>query len=378
MKDETQKELLQELKTLHSSRTAYNSRDWHLEPVDHYTSPSIFERERVCINAALPQIAAHSSQLPEPGSFLTLEMAAQPLLLSRDEHGDCRAFLNVCRHRGAQLVSAESGCSQRFSCPYHAWTYSNSGDLIAVPHEKQGFPDLDRQTHGLQQLPCEEFAGWIWVRPDGQSGVDARQHLAGLAADIEAMNSADHIVFDTTVRRIAANWKILVEGGLEAYHFRVAHKHTIAPLFLDNLSSYQCFNQHIRSILPRSTLADLSDSEDENWSMRKHANVLYTLFPGSQFLVQDDHFVWIQGRPLAPDLTELRMSTMIPAASNTADQHAYWRKNHDLTIMTLNEDFDLGESIQKGLASGANTHLNFGRFEGALTEFNQFVAEAIT
>ena len=45
--------------------------------------------------------------------------------------------------------------------------------------------------------------------------------------------------------------------------------------------------------------------------------------------------------------------------------------------VTLDEDFTLGEGIQRGMSSGANTHLNFGRFEGALARFNQFVDEAI-
>ncbi len=197
------------------------------------------------------------------------------------------------------------------------------------------------------------------------------------APDIIAMDAGSHVVFDTTTKAIAANWKRLVEGGIESYHFRVAHKDTIAGLFFDNLSSYRCFGRHMRSVLPRSSLNELRDRPEDSWDLSQHANVLYSLFPGSQFLVQEDHFVWIQSVPIAPDRTRLRLSTMIPQQANTVERQGYWRRNHLLTTTTLDEDFELGEGIQRGLASGANTHLNFGRFEGALVWFNRFVDEAI-
>ena len=56
-----------------------------------------------------------------------------------------------------------------------------------------------------------------------------------------------------------------------------------------------------------------------------------------------------------------------------AEAAAHWRKNHDITVRTLSEDFAIGEGIQRGLLSGANTELRFGRFEGALARFNRIV-----
>lgn len=373
----TQAELVSELLELHAKKSPFLDEKWERPGLERYLSPELFALERKHISRSLPQIAAHASELPDPGSFLTLEMAGSPLLLTRDENGIVRAVYNVCRHRGAQLVGEKSGCKHRFSCPYHAWTWNNSGELIAVPHEKAGFPDLDRNEFGLHSVPCEEYAGWIWVSLAGENGIDVTAHLGGLAEEFTAMLGADHVIFDTSTRDIAANWKILVEGGIESYHFRVAHKNTIAPLFLDNLSSYRCIGRHIRSVLPRSTLPELHEQAEEDWDIGKHANILYSLFPGSQFLVQEDHFIWIQGMPIAPDRTRLRLSTLIPRESNTAESREYWRLNHDLTMATLDEDFHLGESIQRGLDSGANSHLNFGRFEGALAQFNRFVDQAI-
>ncbi len=375
MDKETQIELIQELLELRDNKSPFLDESWERPTLERYTSAEFFAREHISLS--LPQIAAHVSELPEPGSFLTMELAGQPLLLTRDEDGVARAFYNVCRHRGARLVGDSTGCQHRFSCPYHAWTWSNQGQLIAVPHEKSGFPGLDRNAFGLSSVACEEYAGWIWVSFAQHGKIDIESHLGELAADIRAMDAGKHLIFESTTREVAANWKLLVEGGIESYHFRVTHRATIAPLFLDNGSSYRSFGNHLRSILPRTTLAELGSEEVENRELLKHANVLYSLFHGSQFLVQEDNFVWIQGTPLEPDRTRLRLCTMVPREDYTPEKQKYWASHHQLTMTTLDEDFVLGEGIQRGLLSGANPHLNFGRFEGALTRFNQFVDEAI-
>ncbi|MBN7798632.1 aromatic ring-hydroxylating oxygenase subunit alpha [Parahaliea mediterranea] len=378
MDKQTQVELLDELVQLHQRKSPFLDEHWVRVDCERYRSEVVFARERERIHRGLPQIAAHVSALPGPGSFATVEVVGAPLLLTRDAEGRARAFHNICRHRGAQLVPEASGCKHRFSCPYHAWTWSNTGDLIAVPHEKSGFPGLNRADHGLHAVPCVEHAGWVWVDlAEGAERVDVPAHLGGMAADMEALAARDHVVFDSVTLDIAANWKLLVEGGLEAYHFRVAHRDTIAPLFLDNLSSYRCFGPHIRSILPRSTLPELADRPAGDWLLGEHANVLYSVFATAQFLVQEDHFIWIQSHPLDAGHTRLVLSTMIPRADNTPERQGYWKKNHALTVKTLIEDFDLAEGIQRGLRGGANRQLNFGRFEGALAAFNQSVDAAI-
>tara|TARA_R110002110_G_scaffold333755_2_gene544664 strand:- start:240378 stop:241520 length:1143 start_codon:yes stop_codon:yes gene_type:complete len=366
--------LLKELVELHECSSPFLDEHWVKIDCERYLSEAVFTRERDRIHRRLPQIAAHVSSLPGPGSFVTREVGGAALLLTRDRDGRVRAFYNLCRHRGAQLVPESSGCKHRFSCPYHAWTWSNTGELIAVPHEKNGFPGLNRAEHSLHFVPCEEHAGWIWVSlAEGAENIDVPGHLGRMAEYIESMGANDHVIFDSVILNIPANWKLLVEGGLEAYHFRVAHRNTIAPLFLDNLSSYRCFGPHICSILPRSTLPELKQQPVDEWVLGEHANVLYSVFPTSQFLVQEDHFIWIQSSPVAADRTCLELSTMIPKQANTSERHDYWTKNHNLTIKTLIEDFDLAEGIQSGLLSGAKQHLNFGRFEGALAAFNQSV-----
>lgn len=372
----TELELLQELVGLKEQRSAHLDEAVTTNAVSDYTDREIFAAEQATIFRALPHMAVHSSELPVAGSFLRKEIAGLPLLLTRDTEGEVRTFLNVCRHRGTRLVDEVEGCRKRFSCPYHAWTWNNQGKLVGVPHEKQGFPDMDRASMGLKQVPCTEWQGWVWVLPQLDAPLDLQSYLSGIEQDFAWFGSDKLRVMHSTEREWRVNWKLLWEGGIESYHFRVAHRATIAPFFNDNLSSYRTFGSHMRSVLPRSTLASLRDTPQQEWRIREHANVLYSVFPTSSLLVQQDHVAWIQTEPLAVDRSRVRIATLAPVddpSDLTPQEAKHWEHNHDITSRTLTEDFEIGESIQHGLLSGANSELTFGRFEGALNSFNETV-----
>lgn len=372
MNRDTELALLRELLGLHERKSAFLAESIQQRPVEDYLDIQRFRKERETVFSSAPQPVVHTSELPEPGSFLRREFAGLPLLFTRDQDRDAHVFLNVCRHRGTRLVDDEQGCKGRFSCPYHAWTWNNRGELLAIPHAEQGFAALDKGALGLTRVGCIEHRGWIWVSAGSDVAPDVNTELNGLATDLDWFGAAEHRLVKSDEFVCKANWKILVEGGIEAYHFRVAHRNTIAPYFLDNLSSYRLFGPHMRSILARKSLAELPDMPEDRWQIREHAQVLYSMFPLNQWLVQSDHFAWIQMDPLEPGATRVRISTLAPTDRADEDR-AHWLRNHEITLETLAEDFAISESIQAGLASGANTHLTFGRFEGALGDFHRSV-----
>ncbi len=374
MDRQTELGLTNELLHLCNTKSANLAGTVAASPVTDYFDKTRFAREREAVLLANPAPLAHASELPEPGAFLRRDFAGLPILLTRDAEGVAHAFLNVCRHRGTRLVADESGCKHRFSCPYHAWTWNNQGELIGVPHGDEGFPNLNREQYRLRRLGCSEGYGWIWIDPANESSPDIKGALRGLSNDFDWFEANDLRVAhsDTEIRSV--NWKILVEGGIEAYHFRVAHRQTIGPHFLDNVSIYQQHGPHLRSILARRSLDSLNDQPENSWRLRDHAQVLYSIFPACQLLVQSDHVAWVQLDPLSATSTHVRITTLVPAdRMQLASDVEHWRKNHAITMQTLAEDFDIGESIQNGLESGANEHLTFGRFESALTRFKEIV-----
>ncbi len=377
MDRQTELALLEELMGLKSTGQFFLDDAVQTSPVARYLDTDRFQAERDHIFRGSPLIAAHASEISDPGDFLTRDLSGLPLLLTRDRDGDVHAFLNVCRHRGARLVHDASGCKHAFSCPYHAWTWSNAGALRGIPHEKPGFPGIDRTEKALTRLPAKEALGLIWVVADPKAEVDFDGWIAPLATDFAWADMAGLGVAATETIERSANWKLLIEGGIEAYHFKVAHKETIGPHFVDNLSSYTRLGPHMRSILPRTSLGSLAEAPRDHWSIRDHANVLYTVFPTDQFLLMQDHVAWISLRPLAVDRTELRLTTLAPQSEISADNADHWARNHKITCITLAEDFDINEAVQSGLASGANSTLTFGRYEGALHTFNARVEAAL-
>lgn len=365
--------LMEELLGLKAAKSPFLDDAVARNPVTYYTSEDRFAAEKENIFLRLPRAVAHISELSEPGDFLRKDVSGKPILLTRDKAGEIRAFLNVCRHRGTRLVDDEKGCRHRFSCPYHAWTYASSGELIAAPHFDTGFPDTDKSQLNLTTVNSAVLFGFVWI---WFSDLDFESYFEAMSEDLDWLEIDKLVIAAEDTHTHRANWKILVEGGIEAYHFKVAHRSTIGPYFEDNLSSYQTFGQHMRSVLPRASMAEMVDRPRDEWHIRDHANLLYTLFPTSQLLVQQDHIVWITSEPLSPGETQLRISTLAPASAEEDKSH--WLRNHKITTMTLDEDFAIGESIQSVASSGANSDMIFGRFEGALDVFNRTVDSHIT
>lgn len=375
MERQTEYELIDELLALKQAGMPFLDATQEQNPVAHYFDEDRFAAETDALFRALPMIAAHASELPKAGSFLCREIGGRSVLLTRDADRQIHAFLNVCRHRGTRLVDAEAGCAKRFSCPYHAWTYGSNGALLAAPHFETGFPDSDKAKLGLTRLPVLEKFGFVWVIAAPDSKANIADYFAGLGAELDALAIDDMVIAEQTNERRKANWKILIEGGIEAYHFKIAHRSTIGPYFEDNLSTYRCFGPHMCSVLARNTVAGLADAPRDTWRLRDHANLLYTLFPTSTFLVQQDHIVWVSQMPVSAGETDIRLATLVPQARR--DEKQYWARNHAITTTTLDEDFAIGESIQSTLASGANEQMTFGRYEGALARFNATIADYI-
>lgn len=376
MQTTEQIDLLEELLGLRRDKSAFLDETVERSPAARYADPDRFAEERARIFRATPLAVAHISEMPGDGAFLRCEVAGAPVILTRDKEGEIRAFYNVCRHRGARLVEADQGCRHRFTCPYHAWTWDNQGHLIGVPHQEQGFPDLDKSAYGLKRVSVAVHFGWIWVQLDGEMDIDA--FLAPVAEDLEWLRMEDHVIHASDAQDWKANWKIIAEGGLESYHFRVAHAKTVGGLFHDNLSSYQMKEPHIRSVLARNTIDELAEKPRDQWRIRQHTNILYTLFPNVSFLVQSDHIAVILSSAAAHDLTRMRIITLVPKEDATENRAEWWSRNHGFTLKTLKEDFLIGEAIQSGLAHGVNDALTFGRFEGALHAFNQVVDARLT
>ncbi len=346
-------------------------------PVARYLDPDVSAAE-VRLMRRTPQPVVHASALPAPGDWVSLTHMDTPLLLVRQPDRSVHAFLNVCRHRGARVVPAGSGSGSRaFVCPYHAWSYRPDGALIGLP-QAHGFPCLDKADSGLRRLACTERVGLIWVGLDPAVTPEALStQLGPLMDELESLTGLRSPVgFAPRSYVVEANWKLLVDGSFEAYHFKIAHRETIAHMFADNMQVIDEFGLNRRLYLVKSNFAKEQPGVD-GFDPRRYGNILYYFFPSTTLLVQPDHAQVSALEPLGPTRTRVHEVTLIPEEPASDKALGHWHANVELYRRTLSEDYALSESIQAGLHSGANDALKFGTFEYSAPRFHEQLQEAL-
>lgn len=190
---------------------------------DAYTDPAWLDLELDAIFSRSWQWVCHVEQLREPGAYVTAQVAGHPVAITRAADGELNAFYNVCRHRAHQLLEG-AGTTRRIVCPYHAWSYDLTGQLLGAPLT-QDLIDFDVADICLHGVRVEEFAGFVYVNLDAeavplieQSGT-LIEELARVAPDIERLTFAHRLTYE-----IASDWKNVVDNFLECYHCPVAHK----------------------------------------------------------------------------------------------------------------------------------------------------------
>lgn len=340
------------------------------EPVVNYRSTDRFERELAEVFRRCPTPVCPSAALAEPGSYLAREVAGTPILVVRGRDGVVRAFRNACRHRGVQLADG-AGCGRTaFVCRYHGWTYGLDGALRHIP-DGHGFPDLDPAEYGLAPVRAEERYGLVFLTQDEPAhDNDALHELAGLIPP-------DAHLHGTTQIDIPANWKIVMDGFLEGYHLRTTHRQTFYPIQFDNLNVIERFGRNSRVAFPYRRINKLRQVAARDRSLEAMLTFVYHLFPNVVVATFPLNLAVIVHEPLAVDRTRTITYTLSRVAEDDAEGQAALKQGLDFADEGVAEDREMVRAIQRGLASRANEHFVFGRFEGALTHYHRQLGELL-
>ena len=379
MKRETQLELAHALQTHVRNGSTALAPGVFRNPVAIYSDPARAKLERERLFRGLPLFMGLACRLREPGDYLTEEVAGVPVLLVRGHDRALRAFANICRHRGAPVASG-CGRARVFACPYHGWTYALDGKLAGIP-EEAAFPGIDKGSHGLAQLPAAERYGMMFVRlaPGEPPQIDIEAQLAGLGDEFGAYGFERYSHFASETMKPAINWKFGIDTFLEGYHLPALHRTTVAPLIRGNLVVFDAFGDHGRMTIARHSSTVWDGKPDAEWNVLAHIVPVYRLFPNAIVVFQSDHLeTWRMLPGQTPDRSTIEFALYAPEAPATEKARAYWQKNYDLAIKTvLEEDFALGEKMQRGFMSGLQKEVIYGRNEPALIHFHQRLRAAL-
>jgi phenylpropionate dioxygenase-like ring-hydroxylating dioxygenase large terminal subunit len=190
-----------------------------------YTSQAFYDRERERIFMKHWVCVGHESRVPVPGSFVTFDFVGIPLILARGKDNVVRAFVNACRHRGGEVASGAGECSA-FKCPYHAWTFSLTGELIGTPMFEES--DVFRKAdHGLVQPRVEYWAGFVWINFDDDAP-SLRAYLGDLPDRVAPWSAEDMALVSHTTYHVAANWKQYYENFSDPYHVPFVHRSSLS------------------------------------------------------------------------------------------------------------------------------------------------------
>jgi choline monooxygenase len=354
------------------------------EPVENYVNPTRFADELRLLRA-MPSVFAPSVTIPNPGDHVQRTAFGVPLFAVRGRDNKARVFRNACRHRGFALVE-DAGCSHALVCRYHGWTYRLDGSLSHVPHP-EAFPDLEKSARGLVEVPSREVDGLIVIGaldPAGSGPADSADEAMAWLSDgspwRDKLVPASHLAYvDSSAR--AMNWKVLVEQFLEGYHIRSTHKDTFYPLQYDDLNVIETFGPNSRITFPYSNIERLRDRPESTWMIDARVTYLYQLFPNVMLATFPDMVIVVVVDPV--DINHCTQTIYAAVRPEVAERAARDPGPNNpsgassFIAQGLIEDNEMSDGVQRGLRSGANAFVEFGRHESAGGHFHATLDERL-
>jgi glycine betaine catabolism A len=297
-------------------------------PGRYYTEPAIFEAEKRDIFEKQWLYVCRAQDVPAPGRFVRTTVGNENVIVVRGRDSGLRAFLNVCRHRGATLCLTDAGdVGRSIRCPYHSWAYRLDGSLMSAPNWRS-MATVDKAGYGLHPVALTEWHGLVWLNLaenpapfEDQVWQQLDYRLGGDRAKFARYDLAGLVAGERVDYTVAANWKIIQE----CYHCATIHPELVdtLPQFRDLTAlgpSYSTDGYHFAddkasfsvsgtTMLPR--LPGLADHDDRKYfGMVIRPNCFLSLLP--------DHVIAHRFEPVSPELTKVVCEWLSPAETVAA------------------------------------------------------------
>ena len=338
---------------------------------------AIFHKEWLCLG--------HVGQLPGPGDYFTVTIANDPLIVLRDESGEVRVLSAVCRHRGMVLAEGTGHCDRLLTCPYHGWSYDLRGDLVGAPDmgRTRGF---DKRRIRLPSLRAEVWKGFIFANY-AQDAEPLATQLAAVEPIIEHYRMDNLQFTHPSSYTFDANWKILMENGIECYHCSRLHRgyhdcapsHNQLPEPLPEHKSVivtQVRTTHrdaaftpptFKALFP--VLPDLTEDE-------RHRMTWVAILPNVLLSLQSDNVHYFLLTPTGPERVAAAVGWLYPHSTVTMSTfEELFRHQVEVHRPIIDQDRLACSGVQKGLHSTLAARGRFAWEEEPVAHFGRWLIE---
>ncbi len=352
-------------------------------PAAAYTNDDVLAWEREQFFDRAWVCAGRSGDLAAAGARRAVRVGNDRALLVRGDDGTLRAFYNVCRHRGHELMACGGPAVTRgaIHCPYHAWTYDLAGDLTATPRFNAP-PSFDRTDHGLVPMRVEEWRGFAMVNPSGDA--PALSVYLGAFDELLAPWEPERLVVAASHEYVLqANWKLPIENYQECYHCAAIHPELCVVSPPDSGDNYTLPGMWVGGAMALADHAQTMSLDGQSrgvvlpgLSAEQARTVLYVgVFPNLLLSAHPDYVMTHRIEPVSPTETWVECQWLFdPAAiSREGFDPAY---AVDFWDITNRQDWDACEGVQRGVSSRGYRPGPFGLQEDAVQQFVHLVARS--
>lgn len=363
-------------------------------PAGAYRDPAFADFEKREVFSKEWISLCHVSQLGNPGDFVRVDLADEPLLVIRGKDDEIRVLSRTCRHRGMDVMPSgfghpDEGNRRVVLCPYHLWSYDLTGKLVGAP-EMQQAAGFDRSEVCLHAFRSEVWQGFVFVDLSGEA-----PPLAERLADLESrflgkwdMGSAELVW--SAHWDCPFNWKVLVENFMECYHHLGAHRKTLEPF----LPAKGCWTEPENPVFSAMHLPLKPSMQDEIRAVGRAETAfpvfpglalddcvewsIYLIYPNGLFFHAPDRFYWYRILPTGPESSSLVTTLFVhPSAMEAPGYRETLEREIQAGIDFHMEDMEMCTATQRGLASAGYSPGRLSHLEETIWQLQRWLARKI-
>ncbi|CAA0113287.1 Carnitine monooxygenase oxygenase subunit [BD1-7 clade bacterium] len=352
-------------------------------PFAAYTNADVYEKEVEQIFHNSWVFICAQQELPNSGDYYCLKVAGESIMILHGQDGTYRALSNNCRHRGTPLLqdgfgnlkdASDAKAGNKIVCPYHAWTFSDAGELKGVP--MQGPTKVDKPLHCLPRFALDSWNGLLFVHLGDEPAESLQNHLAGMneylaAYDIKRFTQGHTGGFESW----QSNWKLAMENAMESYHLFKVHKETLETT-TPTRQAYYIAGSPKWTLTGGQILMDQGKISQLIFGKTPEIYqqyVLISLPPSFVGILTYDSFDWIHVMPVSATESLIRSAGVSTSLEGYKD-----KATQAFTAAFFEEDKVICEHVQKGMSSRRGSGGKLVDMERIVTDFHQYLAQQIS